>query len=51
MTINSASRLDPDIKAGSPSSSHQRTVLGDDSRQIVELLARFANQEEQAESV
>ena len=50
MIINSTSRLDPDIKVGSPSSARQTSVLGDDSREIVELLARFANQEEQAES-
>lgn len=47
--INSASGLDPRIKAGSPSSGHQRGALSDDSRQIVQWLARFANQEPHAE--
>jgi hypothetical protein len=43
------SRLDPEIKAWSPSSGLHETVLGDHSREIVELLARFANQEDLAE--
>jgi hypothetical protein len=43
------SNLDPEIEAWSPSSVLQGRGLGDHSREIVELLARFANQEEQAE--
>jgi hypothetical protein len=42
-------RLDSDVMAGSPSSGCERSIVSDDSREIVELLARFANQEEQAE--
>jgi hypothetical protein len=49
MVVKSTSRLDPDIKVASPSSGCQRGALSEDSREIVELLARFANWEEQAE--
>jgi hypothetical protein len=41
--------LDPEVEAWSPSSGLQGSVLGDHSREIVELLARFANQEEQTQ--
>jgi hypothetical protein len=39
------SRFDLDIRAGSSPLGRQRSVLGDHSREILELLALFANQE------
>jgi hypothetical protein len=43
------SRLDGDIRAGTSPLGREESVLGDHSREILELLALFANQEDRAE--
>jgi hypothetical protein len=44
MIVNSPRRLDPGRYAGGQSLDRQRSGLGDDAREIEQLLARFANQ-------
>jgi hypothetical protein len=44
MTVNSTRRLDPGRDAGGQSMDRQRSRLGDNARDIEQLLARFANQ-------
>jgi hypothetical protein len=47
--VSPSSPPDADTKAGSPSLARQSSILADHSSEIVELLARFANQENRAE--
>ena len=44
MIVNSTRRLDPGRYAGGQSLDRQRSGLGDNAREIEQLLARFANQ-------
>jgi hypothetical protein len=44
MIVNSTRRLDPGRDAGGQSLDRQRSGLGDNAREIEQLLARFANQ-------
>jgi hypothetical protein len=44
MIVNSTRRLDPGRYAGGQSLDRQRSSLGDNAREIEQLLARFANQ-------
>lgn len=44
MIVNSTRRLDPGRDAGGQSLDRQRISLGDNAREIEQLLARFANQ-------
>ena len=46
MIVSSTRRLDLGRDAGGQSLDRQRSVLGDDAREIEQLLARFANQEQ-----
>ena len=44
MAVNSTHRLDTGRDAGAPALERQRSGLGNDAREIEQLLARFANQ-------